>query len=952
MILKILRKMIRSKGLSISLLTGYVLAVAMLTAIPMYTAGIMQRMLIKDLESYQVGSGYFPGRFLISANLYTNYHTEDRYEAFSFFNRRIMGTVGKLSDLPVLTSSRVISMDYFHVYTDEPDSLRRRMSVEAVYNLHDHVSILHGRMFSSERTSENLYEVMVTEMAMHNLDLTLNGVYNVTDFDNRIQNSFKVKVVGVFSIKDPVDPFWFQQVRSFGKQDFVLRAYDASFMMDYSLLTKEFVRPDIPLLTRAQWYYALDFRQIRGLTDIERIMEAYQHYSIALNFQGVEIDLPFIAILEMFIERERQLRTTLLLYQIPVFIMLFFYMFMVSQLIIESDKNEIAVLKSRGASKRQVLTIYFIQSLILCIISTILGPLLGRIISTILGASDGFMEFVGRRALVIELDSEIYLYLAAAAGVSMLATLLPAYLSSRISIVQYKQSIARTQRHPFWQRFYLDILMLISTGYGIYQFSTQYELFQMNNAADGILSINPLLFLNSTLFILGCGLLFIRLYPWVVMLIFQTGKRFWSPVFYVSFIQITRSKGEGKYLMMFLIFALAIGIFNANTARTINRNVYEQVLHRTGTDIVVKPLWVGRGSRDGTGIEPGGAANGAESRESIFFGFEPQITPFKEIPGITSISKVLRKSDAVVNTPAGQRIDGVNVMAIEPHNFGTTAWVRHDLLYHPLEQYLNIMVQYPRSVLVSQSLKNRYNLNEGDILHIQLGENEPIEVSVMSFVSYWPTYDPHQNGGLIVANLQYIFDNITLEPYEIWMNKDAGVSSKSVRNHFVDKRLAVTEYIDSESIIIENKNEPMLQGMNGSLTLVFLISMLISIIGFLIYWIISIKSRTLRFGIFRAIGFSTKNIIGMLACEQLLLSVVSILIGIIIGGLTSDIFIPLIQLSQDISEQVLPFNIHASRIDFFRIYGIVGFMLILGLAVLGIAVKRINITQALKLGEE
>jgi len=128
--------------------------------------------------------------------------------------------------------------------------------------------------------------------------------------------------------------------------------------------------------------------------------------------------------------------------------------------------------------------------------------------------------------------------------------------------------------------------------------------------------------------------------------------------------------------------------------------------------------------------------------------------------------------------------------------------------------------------------------------------------------------------------------------------------------------------------------------------------MVISIIGFLIYWIISIKSRTLRFGIFRAIGFSTKNVFGMLACEQLLLSVVAIFVGIIIGGLTSDIFIPLVQLSHEISEQVPPFKIYASRVDFFRIYVIVGFMLTLGLTVLGVAIKRINITQALKLGEE
>ena len=53
--------------------------------------------------------------------------------------------------------------------------------------------------------------------------------------------------------------------------------------------------------------------------------------------------------------------------------------------------------------------------------------------------------------------------------------------------------------------------------------------------------------------------------------------------------------------------------------------------------------------------------------------------------------------------------------------------------------------------------------------------------------------------------------------------------------------------------------------------------------GFLIYWILSIQSRALQFGIFRAMGMSLREILSMLINEQLFISVSSIAVGAGIG---------------------------------------------------------------------
>ncbi len=52
--------------------------------------------------------------------------------------------------------------------------------------------------------------------------------------------------------------------------------------------------------------------------------------------------------------------------------------------------------------------------------------------------------------------------------------------------------------------------------------------------------------------------------------------------------------------------------------------------------------------------------------------------------------------------------------------------------------------------------------------------------------------------------------------------------------------------------------------LNGILTLGFLISILVTFAGFLLYWILSLKGRTLQNGIMRAMGLSLRQLIGIL----------------------------------------------------------------------------------------
>ena len=90
----------------------------------------------------------------------------------------------------------------------------------------------------------------------------------------------------------------------------------------------------------------------------------------------------------------------------------------------------------------------------------------------------------------------------------------------------------------------------------------------------------------------------------------------------------------------------------------------------------------------------------------------------------------------------------------------------------------------------------------------------------------------------------------------------------------------------------------------------------------------------------------------ILVCEQLMISVVAVLVGMVIGSITSELFVPLLEMMYSATENVPPFMVVAERADYLKIYSVVALMLGAGIAILGVLISRIKMAQAIKLGED
>ncbi len=157
---------------------------------------------------------------------------------------------------------------------------------------------------------------------------------------------------------------------------------------------------------------------------------------------------------------------------------------------------------------------------------------------------------------------------------------------------------------------------------------------------------------------------------------------------------------------------------------------------------------------------------------------------------------------------------------------------------------------------------------------------------------------------------------------------------------------------DVRGELIYRRNHPAQGGVFGILSLGFLISLLISLLGYLIFWFFALSRRAVQLGILRAMGLSRVQVTGMLLLEQLFTTGLSVAAGLGLGTLASRLFLPFLQSGDQAGRQVPPFRIVFDSDDTMKLYAATGIMLAAGACLLVLQLRRLRITQAVKLGEE
>lgn len=955
MLQMILRKMLNNRWLVGSLLLGLVVAVGLMSSIPAFTNGVLQRLFVKDMEEYQRVVKNFPGGLLVSIN--QDIGAQNGAKVLAHLTNTLQNDVIPSLSAPLLDQVTVMrSIPFKAILLDQKEESPETGILYSMSNLDQHITMIDGRLPAAEPV-DGIYEALVTEKGMMDRKMVLGHLYELTA-SSAEDATFRVKPVGVFKEKEGNDPYWFAKSSEYNK----------GFILNEDLFRKTILE-EKNLVTAIRYYAAFQYQAFQ-FTDKEKLVSVVPDLEanllqFGLKKSDLSFQFPVGSITTKYDEQNQHFRTILWSMYVPIFVMLIIYLVMVSGLIIERQRTEIAVLGSRGAGRAQIFGIYFVEILILGLLALLIGPYVGIQLSKILGISNGFLEFVDRTGIQVKMNGEVLAYAVWTVLACMFLLLISIFFATRQNIVTHKQNAARMTGQAMWHRLFLDVLLLLIAAYGWYSYQNILENVEKTTEGSMVMSVDVLLFFVPVLFSLGFGLFCLRIYPLFLRGIYWLGRRIWPISVHTTLVQVGRASRQYQFLMVFVTITVAVGMFSASTARTINLNAEEQVFYQNGTDVRLMVNWASDKPFVFIHRNPNMQFEGAKIapepvRPPIQYE-EPDFEQFQRLPGVEHATRVFIHDMAEISE--GQKsVREVRLMGIDPKEFAQTIWWKQGLLPHHINDYLNVLGKKPNAVLISRTLANKMNVKEGDTVMVGWKRIRPVEMIVYAIVDYWPGWSPvgprsssssaMEEKYLMVANLPFIHTKLHLEPYQVWLNLQPGATSEALYNGLVQNDAKPIFISNARQQLIEIKNSAFYLGVNGSLTLGFLLSMLITFIGYVMYWVLTLGARKLQYGVFRAMGMSFGSLLRIIAWEQFFTFGVAFAMGMAAGKLANMLFLPALSLYLHAEKQVPPFTITSAAEDEWMIYSFVAITLVVGIGIVGAILSRMQIHQAVKLGED
>ena len=927
--------------LYLALLMGTISMIAVFGVIMMLRKGSLDRLILSEFQSSYEADGIYPARLSRTGTYLPKDGTgavEGTLEEIASYEN----TWDNYLSLPVENAQRILWMKGKRaIFSYRGDSGYLDIGYIDDDYQGNHFQLLDGEGFAGE-VPEGQVPCLIDRHSMDVYHFVVGETLTMKELAGPEDDPVVFVIVGIIR-EDGISDYFWQRSLAENNQMIYVRKEDFNRIAEEHQLKK--VMYDA--------YRVYDYRSIT-----EENADAVQEYLAQFREQDESLTENLSVSLTAAEQKSISVKAVLYAISVPLLLLVFIFIGMISVRIINSEQGEIAMLHSRGTSRLRIILLYAIQSLILAAISFGPGLLLGYLAGRGMASATGFLTFTSEEVAGYGIYPGMVLVSATAALLAAVFTLIPVIPGSRATVVEQKNR-KHAEGAPLWEKFFLDAVLLGVSIYLLVNFTRQLDQLKLSVLAGE--GIDPMIFLTSTFFLIAMGLLILRLVSYLVRLIFRLGQKHFSPAVYAAFLQIIRTRRGSGVISVFLVLTIAMSIFNANMARTVSANQEERIAYNVGCDMVLQENWQVRVL--------------SQDHPMRWMYQEPDFTIYRDLvqEGLAdSVTRVIRDDRTTISLGRkGQEIG--TLMAANTKEFGETASLRDGLTEEHWYNLLNALSQVTNGVLISRNLAEKYELKVGDTL--SYSRFSPVEPDyayassagkVVGILDAFPGYETceyvyNEEGKLtekerylLVANYTGVVGTFERTPYSVWVK--TGHSAEEIRTFLTEKMSAsgrtMTSIRSLKEEIREMQDSSMIKITNGLFTLNVLVALLLCVLGYLIHWITSIRDRELLFGIYRAMGISMGEVSRMLSLEQLFLSLGPFAAGIGAGTVASFLFSKLFAVVYLPEKHAVPLEMYTSGMDFLRLALIIGGSMLLCYIIIRRIVRRMKITDALKLGED
>jgi len=272
-----------------------------------------------------------------------------------------------------------------------------------------------------------------------------------------------------------------------------------------------------------------------------------------------------------------------------VMLLALYYVTMDAALSLRQFEREFAVLRSRGASAWQLFRAQLVEATLVSVIAFLSGPGVGLLLVRGL-VTLGPLSDIRELEWLLWLPQASWLAALIGAAACLASLLAPVPSALRRSIVAQQQLLARAERRAWWQRYYVDVFVLLTGIILIWRVRIYGGIL---GGGAGQPHVDWLLLLSPLALLLGSAAILLRVFP----LLLNAGARWASRarglVAPLAMWRIARDPTHVARLVLLLTVAMALGLFSTGLNAALDRNERDQSYHTVGSDLRVTGLPLG-----------------------------------------------------------------------------------------------------------------------------------------------------------------------------------------------------------------------------------------------------------------------------------------------------------------------------------------------------------------------
>ena len=263
----------------------------------------------------------------------------------------------------------------------------------------------------------------------------------------------------------------------------------------------------------------------------------------------------------------------------------------------------------------------------------------------------------------------------------------------------------------------------------------------------------------------------------------------------------------------------------------------------------------------------------------------------------------------------------------------------------------------PLRVLASESFLEATETSVGDVLPFRLNR-QAVSLEVVGKFELFPGFFPGGRSHLLVADLETLQSAGSGSPRvagsvianEIWLAEVEGVA---LTTDFLEENgFRASSVFDQAALFETESSDPLVAASwEGILFLSFGAVLLLTALGFIVFSYLAAQTRSLEFAILRTMGFSGRQIVGVVAFEQLFVIVAGVAAGTALGFPLGRLMIGAISLTEDGSDVVPPLLSQVSWTTVLTVYGLLAIVFVATVAALVRLYSRLALHRALRIGE-